>query len=60
VEPQFISFTSSDAFPMAAGVTARPLFGDGAMINLVELEPDAVVALHSHPMSSSGSSCGAR
>jgi quercetin dioxygenase-like cupin family protein len=49
VEPQFISLASSHAFPLAAGVSARPLFGDGAMINLVELEPDAVVALHSHP-----------
>jgi quercetin dioxygenase-like cupin family protein len=49
VEPQFISFHSADSFQMADGVTAKPLFGEGAMINLVELEPGAVVALHSHP-----------
>jgi quercetin dioxygenase-like cupin family protein len=49
VEPQFISFARTHAFPLANGVTARALFGEGAMLNLVELEPDAVVALHSHP-----------
>jgi quercetin dioxygenase-like cupin family protein len=30
-------------------VTAKALFGEAAMLNLVELEPDAVVARHSHP-----------
>lgn len=49
MEPQFISFAGTRGFPLAAGVTAKPLFGAGAMINLVELEPDAVVVLHSHP-----------
>jgi quercetin dioxygenase-like cupin family protein len=49
VEPQFISFARTDGFPLADGVTARALFGEGAMLNLVELEPDSVVALHSHP-----------
>ena len=33
----------------AAPKEAAALFGEAAMINLVELEPDAVVALHSHP-----------
>ena len=32
-----------------AGVTGRPLFGEGAMINLIEFEPNAEVPLHSHP-----------
>jgi quercetin dioxygenase-like cupin family protein len=30
-------------------VSARALFGERAMLNLVELAPDALVALHSHP-----------
>jgi quercetin dioxygenase-like cupin family protein len=27
----------------------RPLFGDGAMLNLLEFEPGAVVSAHAHP-----------
>lgn len=54
MEPQFVSLASTPSFPLAAGVTAKPLFGDGAMLNLVELEPDAVVALHSHPQEQLG------
>jgi quercetin dioxygenase-like cupin family protein len=38
-----------DPFALAAGVHARALFGDATMLNLVELEPGAVVAEHSHP-----------
>jgi quercetin dioxygenase-like cupin family protein len=38
-----------DPFALAAGVNARALFGDSAMLNLVELEPGAVVPQHSHP-----------
>jgi quercetin dioxygenase-like cupin family protein len=49
VEPQFLSLGRAAAFQLADGVTAKALFGDAAMINLVELEPGAVVALHSHP-----------
>lgn len=49
VDPQFRSFKSIPAFGMADGVTAKPLFGEGAMLNLVELEPNAIVARHSHP-----------
>jgi quercetin dioxygenase-like cupin family protein len=49
VEPQFISFQSAGAFRLTDGVTAKALFGEGAMLNLVELEPNAVVARHSHP-----------
>ena len=44
-----MSLASAKAFRLADGVTAKALFGEGAMLNLVELEPDAVVALHSHP-----------
>ncbi|MDX6598510.1 MAG: hypothetical protein QOE87_2397 [Gaiellales bacterium] len=36
-------------FALADGVRARALFGDGAMLNLVELDPGAIVPEHSHP-----------
>ena len=36
------------AFELAAGVSGRPLFGRGAMLNLIEFEPGAVVPPHSH------------
>ena len=49
MEPQFISLATADPFQLTDGVTAKALFGEGAMINLVELEPGAVVTLHSHP-----------
>ncbi len=34
---------------LAPGVLGRPLFGQGAMLNLVSLEPGAGVPTHSHP-----------
>jgi quercetin dioxygenase-like cupin family protein len=49
VEPQFVDFSGLRSFELAAGVTGRPLFGDGAMLNLIEFEPGAVVPEHSHP-----------
>jgi quercetin dioxygenase-like cupin family protein len=48
-EPQFVRFDDVKAFELVEGVTGRPLFGEGAMINLIEFEPGAVVPLHSHP-----------
>ena len=48
-EPRFVRFDDVKAFELAAGVSGRPLFGAGAMINLIEFEPGAVVPLHSHP-----------
>jgi quercetin dioxygenase-like cupin family protein len=36
-------------FLLADGVRARALFGDAAMLNLVELDPGAIVPEHSHP-----------
>ena len=48
-EPQFIRFDERRAFELAAGVAGKPLFGDGAMLNLIEFEPGSVVPLHSHP-----------
>ena len=41
-------FEDVRAFELVAGVSARPLFGEGAMLNLIEFEPGATVPLHSH------------
>ena len=49
VEPRFIHFDDVRSFELARGVTGRPLFGEGAMLNLIDFEPEAVVPLHSHP-----------
>src|SRR5205823_5333211 len=49
MDPQFVSFDRLQAFHLARGVTAKALFGEGAMLNLVELEAGGVVARHSHP-----------
>ena len=49
MEPQFVRFDDIRPFELVAGVTGRPLFGDGAMINMIELEVGSVVPLHSHP-----------
>jgi len=34
---------------LAPGVRMSPLFGEGAMLNLLDFEPGAVVPEHSHP-----------
>jgi quercetin dioxygenase-like cupin family protein len=49
VEPVFVRFDEIARFDLADGVSARPLFGAKAMLNLIEFEPGAVVPLHSHP-----------
>lgn len=49
MQSQFVRFDDVQSFTLAAGVTGRPLFGAGAMINLIEFEPGAQVPLHSHP-----------
>ena len=49
MEPQFVHLDEVRAFELVAGVTGRPLFGAGAMINLIRFEPGATVPLHSHP-----------
>jgi quercetin dioxygenase-like cupin family protein len=49
MKPQFVRFDAVRPFELAAGVSGRPLFGAGAMLNLIEFEPGAVVPLHSHP-----------
>ncbi len=48
MEPQFVHFDDVREFELAAGVVGRPLFGEGAMVNLIEFEPGSSVPLHSH------------
>jgi quercetin dioxygenase-like cupin family protein len=48
VEPQFVTLESLRAFALAPGVSGRPLFGEHAMLNLIEFAPSAVVPPHSH------------
>ena len=49
MEPQFVRIDETRAFELASGVTGQPLFGTGAMLNLIRFEPGATVPLHSHP-----------
>ena len=49
MEPQFVRFDDQASFLLAEGVTARPLIGGGAMLNLIEFAPGATVPAHSHP-----------
>jgi unsaturated pyranuronate lyase len=49
VQPQFTRLDQVPAFVLAEGVAGRPLFGDGAMINLIEFQPGATVPAHHHP-----------
>jgi quercetin dioxygenase-like cupin family protein len=46
---RFLRLDAIDHFALADGVRARALFGDDAMLNLVELDAGAVVPEHSHP-----------
>jgi quercetin dioxygenase-like cupin family protein len=46
--PQFLRFDDVQAFELAPGVSGRPLFGEGAMLNLIRFEPGAEVPMHSH------------
>jgi quercetin dioxygenase-like cupin family protein len=49
MEPQFVRLDAVRAFELAQGVTGQPLFGEGAMLNLIRFEPGSTVPLHSHP-----------
>lgn len=49
MEPQFLRFDDIPAFTLAAGVSGRPIFGEEAMLNLIEFEPGSTVPLHEHP-----------
>jgi quercetin dioxygenase-like cupin family protein len=46
---QFVRLDAIRAFELATGVSGQPLFGAGAMLNLIRFEPGATVPLHSHP-----------
>ena len=48
VGPQFVSLSELRQFTLAEGATAQALFGEQAMLNLVELAPHARVPRHSH------------
>ncbi len=39
----------AEALELAPGVTMRPLFGERAMLNLLEFAPGARVPVHDHP-----------
>lgn len=40
---------SGEGLELAPGIRMSPLFGEGAMLNLLDFEPHASVAKHSHP-----------
>ena len=44
-----VGLRSAEALELAPGVTMRPLFGEGAMLNLLEFDPGAQVPVHHHP-----------
>ncbi len=46
---RFVRLDAERAFELATGVSGQPLFGAGAMLNLIRFEPGATVPLHSHP-----------
>lgn len=45
---QVFKITDAGPFELAPGVRMFPLFGEGAMFDVVELDPGAVVPLHRH------------
>jgi unsaturated pyranuronate lyase len=45
----FLSFSDAASFDLAPGAAARALFGERAMLNVVELAAGATVPLHEHP-----------
>jgi quercetin dioxygenase-like cupin family protein len=44
-----VGLRGADAHELAPGVTMRPLFGEGAMLNLLEFAAGARVPAHDHP-----------
>jgi quercetin dioxygenase-like cupin family protein len=49
VEPLFVHFDEVKPFALTDGVTGRPLFGEGAMLNVIRFDPGATVPAHHHP-----------
>jgi quercetin dioxygenase-like cupin family protein len=48
VSAQVVRLRDAAPLELAPGVSMRPLFGDGAMLNLLEFEPGASVPAHAH------------
>jgi quercetin dioxygenase-like cupin family protein len=46
---QVVRLAEAERHELAPGVTMQPLFGQGAMLNLLEFDPGAAVPAHSHP-----------
>jgi quercetin dioxygenase-like cupin family protein len=46
---QVVDFETGDWLELAPGVRMQPLFGDGAMLNLLDFQPNSKVPVHSHP-----------
>jgi unsaturated pyranuronate lyase len=40
---------AAEGLELVAGVRMKPLFGDGAMLNLLDFDPGGTVPLHDHP-----------
>ena len=49
MDPQFVRVDAIRPFELVPGVEGRPLFGAGAMLNVIEFAAGAEVPLHSHP-----------
>jgi quercetin dioxygenase-like cupin family protein len=49
VSGQVVRLVDAPALELAPGVSMRPLFGEGTMLNLLEFEAGAEVQSHSHP-----------
>ena len=48
------SLSDAVGVEIVAGVRMKPLFGDGAMLNLIELDEGAGLGVHSHPQEQLG------
>lgn len=46
---EVVHLSAADGLELAPGVRMKPLFGKGAMLNLLEFEAGARVARHQHP-----------
>ena len=57
MEPQFVHFDDVASFSLVEGVEGRPLFGEGAMINVIEFGPGSTVPRTAIRTSSSASCC---
>ena len=57
MEPQFVRFDDVAPFALVEGVEGRPLFGEGAMVNVIEFDAGATVPPTAIRTSSSASCC---